>query len=130
MEGPQKTNKRRRRRANTHRKTESQPPKEVMEPKVEPEMVAPNSVSEEKKEEWMKSLWDEIQEANANREGKGKGPIAEIDLEKEQLNLDIALRYQEKEPTTSRSSKASIFKELPSFVGDYKSRDGIRKVPT
>ena len=81
-----------------------------MEPKVEPKMVVPNSVSEEKEEAWMKSLWDKIQEVNTNREGKGKAPIAEIDLEKKQLNLDIALRYQGKGPTTSRSSKASIFK--------------------
>ena len=78
----------------------------------------------------MKSLWDEIQEANANREGKGKDPIAEIDLEKEQLNLDIASRYQAKGPTTSRLSKASMFKELPSYVGDYESRDDVRRVPT
>ena len=48
-------------------------------------MVVPNSILEEKEEEWMKSLGDEIQETNANREGKGKAPIAEIDLEKEQL---------------------------------------------
>ena len=65
-----------------------------------------------------------------NREGKGKAPIAEIDLEKEQMKLDIASRYQATGPTTSRSSKASMFKELPSFVGDYESRDDIRKVPT
>ena len=78
----------------------------------------------------MKSLWDKIQEANVNREGKGKAPIVEIDLEKEQLSLDIASRYQAVEPTTSKTSKASIFKELPSFVGDYESRDDIRKVPT
>ena len=76
IEGPQKTNKRRGRRANTHRKTESPPPQEVMESKVEPEMVVPNSVLEEKEETGMKSLWDEIQEANVNREGKGKAPIA------------------------------------------------------
>ena len=67
---------------------------------------------------------------NANREEKGKAPIAKIDMEKEQLSLDIASRYQAAETTTSRSSKASIFKELPSFVGDYESRDNIRKVPT
>ena len=30
----------------------------------------------------MKSLWDEIQEANANREGKCKAPLAKIDLDK------------------------------------------------
>ena len=71
-----------------------------MEPKVEPEMVVPNSVSKEKEEEWMKSRWDEIQEANANREGKGKAPIAEIDLEKKQVNIDIASRYQTTGPTT------------------------------
>ena len=50
MQGPQKTNKRRRHRANTRRKTESPPPQEVVEPKVEPKMIVPNSVSEEKEE--------------------------------------------------------------------------------
>ena len=130
MEGPQKTNKRRRRRANTHRKTKSPLPQEVMEPKVELEMPVPNSISEEKEEAWIKSLWDEIQEANTNREGKGKAPLAEIDLQKEQMNLDIAFRYQAVGPTSSQSSKSSIFKKLPSFVGDYKIRDDIRKVPT
>ena len=43
MEGPQKTNKRRR-RVNTRRKTESPPPQETLEPKVEPKMVVLNSV--------------------------------------------------------------------------------------
>ena len=89
-----------------------------------------NSVLGEKEEVWMKSLWDEIWEANVNREGRSKAPIDEINLEKEQMNLDIASRYQAIGPTTFRSSKAFIFRELPSFVGDYKSRDDIRKVPT
>ena len=78
----------------------------------------------------MRKLWEEIWEANANREGKGKAPLAKIDLDKEQLNLEIAFRYQVAGPTTSWSSKASIFKELPSFVGDYKSKDDVGKVPT
>ena len=61
----------------------------------------------------------EIQEANANREGKGKAPLVKIDLEKEQVNIESASRYQAMGPTTSQSNKASTFKELPSFVGDY-----------
>ena len=65
-----------------------------------------------------------------NREGKGKAPIAEIDLEKEKLNLDIPSRYQAVGPTTSRSSKASIFKELPSFVEDFDNDEDVRKVLT
>ena len=68
-------------------------------------MVVPNSVLEEKEEHWMKSLWDEIRGANASREGKGKAPIAKIDLKKEQMNLDIASKYQAARPTTFRSSK-------------------------
>ena len=59
----------------------SPPPLEILEPKVEPKMVVPNSVLEEKKDEWMKSLWDEIQEANINKEGKGKAPLVKIDLD-------------------------------------------------
>ena len=90
--------------------------------KIEPKMVVPNSISEGREGEWLKSLWNEIQEANANREGKGKAPIVDIDLEKEKMNLDTASRYQAVGPTTSRSSKASIFKELPSSVEDYASR--------
>ena len=92
MEGPHKNN-RRRHRANTGRKAESPPPEEILEPRVELKIVVPNSISKEKEEEWMKSLWDEIREENANREGKGKAPLVDIDLEKEQMNLDIASRY-------------------------------------
>ena len=77
------------------------PPLEILEPKIEPKIIVPDSILE-KEEVWMKSIWDEIQEANANREGKEKAPIVEINLQKEQLNLDIASRYQEKGPTTSR----------------------------
>ena len=120
MEGPQKT-KKRRKRTNTQRKIVSPPPQETLGPKV---------ILEEKEEEYMKSPCDKIQEPNANREGKGKASLAKIDLDKEQMNLEIASRYQGAGPTTSQSSKASIFKELPSFVGDYKSRDDIKKVPS
>ena len=41
----------------------------------------------------MKSLWDEIREANVNREGKGKAPFKEMDLDKEQVHMEIASRY-------------------------------------
>ena len=93
MKSPQKT-KKRIKITNTHRKTVSPPPQEILESKVEPKMVVPNSVLEEEKEkEWMKSLWDEIREANTNRGGKGETSLVEIDLEKEQMNLDIASRY-------------------------------------
>ena len=57
MEGPQNT-KKRRKRMRTQRKTMS--PQEILEPKVEPQMVVPNSISKEKKKELMKSLWDKI----------------------------------------------------------------------
>ena len=109
---------------------ESPLPPKMLEPKEEPKMVVPNNVLDEKEEEWMKSLWDEIWKANANREERGKAPLVEIYLEKEQVNLKVASRYQVAEPTTFQLSKASIFKELPSFVGEYKTRDDTRKVPT
>ena len=78
----------------------------------------------------MKILWDEIREANANKEQKGKAPLAKIDLQKEQVNIDIALRYQAIGPTTYHSSKASTFNKIPSFVGEYKSVNDVKKVPT
>ena len=93
-------------------------------------MVVPNNVLAEKEDEWMKSLWDEIQKANANKEGKGKAPLGEIDLEKELVKIEIASRYQAIGPITFQLSKASTFKELPFFVGDYRSDNDVRKVPS
>ena len=46
------------------------------------------------------------------------------------MNLEIASRYQAARPTTFQSSKASTFKELLSFVGDYEIRDDVRKIST
>ena len=56
--------------------------------------IVVNSLLDETKEDWMRKLWDEIQEANANHEDKGKAPLIELDLDKPQanlvFNLDIA----------------------------------------
>ena len=40
----------------------------------------------------MRKLWDEIQEANANKENKGKAPLTKLDLDKPQANLEIQSR--------------------------------------
>ena len=78
----------------------------------------------------MKDLWNEIQEAKIDHEEKGKVPREEIDLDKEQAPMEIASRYGLPSPTSTRFSKASSLKELPSFVGDFHSDDNVRKVPT
>ena len=79
----------------------SPPPQEILKPKVEPKYVVPNSILEEKEEDWINSLWNEIQEDNVDKDGKGKAPLAEINLEKKQVNIEIASRYQALEPTIS-----------------------------
>ena len=79
----------------------------------------------------MRKLWEEIQEANANREDKGKALLIELDLDKPQANLEIQSRYNTVEPSNTSSRKASSFKELPSFLGnDVDSVDDVKKVPS
>ena len=89
----------------------------------------PNSFPEETEEDWMKTLWNELQEKNV-KGNKGKAPITEIDLDKEQMNFDIESRYGVAGPSSSKSSKASTMKELPSFLGDVDSAKDVRRVPS
>ena len=73
--------------------------------------MIPNSISGEKTEKWLQSLWDEIKEANANREEKGKAPLIEIDLDKKQIMMDEVSRYldagiYQKNPARLQPSKS------------------------
>ena len=77
----------------------------------------------------MRKLWDEIQEANAHKEEQGKAPLAKLDLDKPQANLEIQYRYNMAEPSNTSSSKVSSMKELPSFLGnDADSVDDVKKI--
>ena len=79
----------------------------------------------------MRKLWDEIQDANANHEEKGKALLTKLNLDKPQAKPEIQSRYNMAEPFDMSSSKASSMKELPSFLGnDAKSVDDVRKVPS
>ena len=64
------------------------------------------------------------------KEGKGKAPLVEIDLDKKQITMDKVSRYLDAGADLEEESKASAFKELPSFLGKYGSEEGIKKVPT
>ena len=55
--------------------------------------IVPNSLPNKIEEDWMRKLWDEIQEANTNNEYKGDAPLIELDLDKPQANLEIQSRY-------------------------------------
>ena len=82
-------------------------------------------------EDWMRKLWDEIQEATTNKEDKGKAPLTELDLDKPQANFEIQSRYNMVEPSNKSSSKASTLKELPSFIeNDAGNVNDIRKIPS
>ena len=54
----------------------------------------------------MRKLWDEIQEANANKEDKGKAPLIELDLDKPQSNLEAKSRYNMVDTFNKSTSKA------------------------
>ena len=74
--------------------------------------IVPNSLPNKIEEDWMRKLWDEIQEANTNKDDKGKAPLTDLDLDKRQANLEIQSRYNMAEPSNKISSKASSLKKL------------------
>ena len=75
------------------------------------------------------SFWDKIWEANSNREGNGKAPIKEIDLDKDQDPMEISSKCGLSGLGSTKFSKVSTFKELPSFIGDFGSAKNGRRAP-
>ena len=45
-----------------------------MELKDEPAKIVPNSLVDKIEEDWMRKLWDKIQEANTHKKEQGKAP--------------------------------------------------------
>ena len=88
MVSPQKSNKHRKRSNKSQTKETTQLPSDI-EPKDEPVKIVPNSLVDKTKEDWMRKLWDEIQEANARKEDQGKASLTKLDLDKPQANLEI-----------------------------------------
>ena len=78
--------------------------------------MVPNSILELKKENWVKSLWEEVCKANETTKNKGKAPIAEVDLDKKQAHIDMVIKYVKNQSNSLNKSKASSIKELPSFI--------------
>ena len=102
-----------------------------IELKDEPVKIVLDSLADKTEEDWMRKLWDEIQEANARKEEQGKAPLTELDIDKPQANLEIQSRYNMAEPSDTSSSKASSMKELPSFLGnDADDIDDVKKIPS
>ena len=130
MVSPQKSNKWRKRSSKSQTKEATQLPFDI-ELKDEPVKIVPNSLANEIEEDWMRKLWDKIQEANTHKEDQGKAPLIEFDLDKPQASLEIQSRYNMTEPSDTSSSKTSSMKELPSFLGnDANSVDKVRKIPS
>ena len=93
--------------------------------------IVPSNLADKIEEDWMRKLWDEMQEANTNKEDKGKAPLTKLNPEKPQENLKIQSRYSIAEPFDKSSSKASYLKELPSFLeNDANNVDDVRKIPS
>ncbi len=127
-------NKKRRKKAKATLAEPSKMPETEREKMEEPvkgnKAVAPNSVLDEVEEDWLKSLWDDIRKAKIEKIIKRKAPLKEVDLDKKQVSLEIESRYGSHEPSSPRSSKASIMKELPSFLGDNESEKEVRRIPS
>ena len=64
---PQKSNKRRKRSSKSQTKEATQLPSDI-ELKDKLVKIVPNSLAHEMEEDWMRRLWDKIQEANACKE--------------------------------------------------------------
>ena len=75
-----------------------------------------NSISKLTKENWVKSLWEEVRKANETTKNKGEAPITKVDLDKKQVHVDMFTRYAPTPSSSSNSSKSSNMKELPSFI--------------
>ena len=81
-----------------------------VEIKDESVKIVPNNLLEETQKDWMRKLWNDIQEVNADKVDKGKAPLTKLDLDKPQENLEIQSRYNMVEPSNKNSSKASSLK--------------------
>ena len=78
---PQKSNKYRKRSNKSQTKDATQLPFDI-ELKEKLVKIVPNSLADKTEEDWMRKLWEEIQEANARKEDQGKAPLTELDLDK------------------------------------------------
>ena len=81
MVSPQRSNKRRKRSSKSQTKDATQLPSDI-QLKDELVKIVPDSLADKTEEDWMRKLWDKIQEANARKEDQGKAPLTELDLDK------------------------------------------------
>ena len=65
MVSPQKSNKCKKRSGKSHTKDATQLPLDI-KLKDKPIKIVPNSLADKIEEDWMRKLWDEIQEANVS----------------------------------------------------------------
>ena len=144
IEDPQQQTKSCRRQKRTFKQANIiETPTKILEPKPIKEMVkeilklleivskmVPNSISEPSKENWVKSLWEEVWKANEVRDSKGKAPIAKKDLDKKEAHVDMVTRYADTQFSSLDKSKASSMKELPSFVKPERIDKEVLKLPS
>ena len=93
-------------------------------------LMVSNSISKLTKENWVKSLWEEVKIASEVANNKGKSPIAKVDLNKKQAHLDMVTRYADTQSSSLNESKASGMKELPSFINPEGSDKEVLRLPS
>ena len=127
---PQKSNKCRKWSSKAQTKGATQLPSDE-ELKDKSVTIVSNNLCDKIEEDWMRKFWDEIQEANMDKEDKWKSPLIELALYKPQAKLEIQSRYNMVESSDKSSRNTSSLKELLSFFGnDSNSVDDIRKIPS
>ena len=81
MVSPQKSNKRRKRSRKSQTKDATQLLSDI-ELNNKLVKIVPNNLANKIEEDWMRKLWDKIQEANTRKEEQGKATLTELDLDK------------------------------------------------
>ena len=92
--------------------------------------MVPNSISKPTKENWVKSLWEEVRKANETTKNKGKASITKVDLDKKEAHVDMVTKYAAIPSSSSNSNKASSMKELPSFINLEGSDKEVLRLPS
>ena len=76
------------------------------------QQMVPKSISYLTKENWVKSLWEEVCKANETTKNKGKAPIAKVDLDKRQAHVDMVKtgspRMQKPNPILQIEAKRQV----------------------
>ena len=93
-------------------------------------MISNTNISEVD-EDWGNKLWDAIKQTqDKTKSKKGKPPLDETDFDQKTLELEMRSKYGDVGSKKSQESKAATLKTLPPYMGEYKAKSDIKKLPS